>query len=210
MIELSWEHLPVRCIWLYLLVILRTHSRVNPDYILYICVNVKELFAQNTRNIWSLSDWNGTRNYNHLVPKQLSSIWSNWPNDWAELWGLICTVHLTLCCSHITYAFQSESALYICLNVMELLAPNRRDIWSLSDCKGTQNHNHLVPKQTFNHLTKLTKWFSWVESTCLCGGFDYIFLSFHIRIAEWIHTINYIFPWMSRNSLLLTRAISQL
>ena len=28
---------------------------------------------------------------------------------------------------HITYAFQSESTLYNCLNVKELLARNRRD-----------------------------------------------------------------------------------
>ena len=29
---------------------------------------------------------------------------------------------------HVMYAFQSESTLYICLNVKELLARNRRDI----------------------------------------------------------------------------------
>ena len=29
---------------------------------------------------------------------------------------------------HITYAFQSESTLYSCLNVKELLTRNRRDI----------------------------------------------------------------------------------
>ena len=35
---------------------------------------------------------------------------------------------LTVCFYHVTYAFQSESTLYICLNVRELLARNRRDI----------------------------------------------------------------------------------
>ena len=45
-----------------------------------------------------------------------------------------------------TYAFQSESTLCRCLNVKELLARNRRDIWT---------HNHLVRKRTFNHLAKL-------------------------------------------------------
>ena len=35
---------------------------------------------------------------------------------------------LTVCCSHATYAFQSESTLYSCLNVNALLARNRRDI----------------------------------------------------------------------------------
>ena len=35
---------------------------------------------------------------------------------------------LTVCCCHVTYAFQSESTLYISLNVKELLARNRRNI----------------------------------------------------------------------------------
>ena len=43
---------------------------------------------------------------------------------------------LSVCCYHFTYAFQSESTLYSCLNVKELLAQRRRDIWSLSDCFG--------------------------------------------------------------------------
>ena len=31
----------------------------------------------------------------------------------------------------------------------------RHDIWSLSDCNGTLTHNHLVRKQTLDHLAKL-------------------------------------------------------
>ena len=34
----------------------------------------------------------------------------------------------SVCSYHVTYAFQSESTLYVCLNVKELLAQNRRDI----------------------------------------------------------------------------------
>ena len=37
---------------------------------------------------------------------------------------------------HVTYAFQSESTLYSCLNVKELLTRNRCDIWCLSDNNG--------------------------------------------------------------------------
>ena len=37
---------------------------------------------------------------------------------------------------HVTYAFQSESTLYSCLNVQKHLARNRRDIWSLRDSNG--------------------------------------------------------------------------
>ena len=42
--------------------------------------------------------------------------------------------------------------LYICLNVKELLARNRCNIWSLSDCNRTRTHNHLVRKQIFCHF----------------------------------------------------------
>ena len=61
--------------------------------------------------------------------------------------------YLTICSYHVTYAFQS--LLYSCLNVKELLARNRRKIWSLSNCNWTQTHNHLVHKRTLNHWAKL-------------------------------------------------------
>ena len=38
------------------------------------------------------------------------------------------TSDLTVCSYHVTYAFQSESTLYSCLNFKELLARNRRKI----------------------------------------------------------------------------------
>ena len=44
-------------------------------------------------------------------------------------------IHLTYI---LMYAFQSESTLYSCLNVKELLARNRRDSCSLSGCNGTR------------------------------------------------------------------------
>ena len=59
---------------------------------------------------------------------------------------------LSVCSYHVTYAFQSESTLYSCLNVKEFLARSRREIGSLSDCNWTRTHNHLVHKQTLNHL----------------------------------------------------------
>ena len=71
---------------------------------------------------------------------------------------------------HATYAFQSESTLYSCVNVKELLVRSRREIWSLSDCNWTRTQNHLVRNRTFNHLAKWlgvclrTKWFwVWVQ-----------------------------------------------
>ena len=109
----------------------------------------------------SLSDSYRIRDHNHLVHK-----WTlNWPNDWAVVRVLICTVHLTVCYYHITYSFQSKSTLDICLNVKKLLTWNRHDIWSLSDCNGTRTRNHLVRKRTLNHLAKpwRTPWPNWLN-----------------------------------------------
>ena len=60
--------------------------------------------------------------------------------------------------------------LYSCLNVKELLPQIRREIWSLSGCNCTRNHNHLVHEQTLNHLTKLT------NENCLlnCSQFGFL------------------------------------
>ena len=64
---------------------------------------------------------------------------------------------LTVCYYHVRHAFQTESTLYSCLNVKELLAQNRCDIWCLSDSNGIRTQNHLVCKRTLNHLTKSAK-----------------------------------------------------
>ena len=61
---------------------------------------------------------------------------------------------LSVCSYHVTCAFQSESTLYSCLNIKELLARSRREIWSLSDCNWTRTHNHLDHKRTLNHLVE--------------------------------------------------------
>ena len=90
-----------------------------------------------------------------------------------------------VCYYHITYAFQSESTLHSCLKVRELLALNRRKIWSLSDCKWTRTHNHLVSKRTLSHLVKLVKWFSCVVSTYLHGALNCMLSSCHVHISEW-------------------------
>ena len=62
--------------------------------------------------------------------------------------------------------FQSKSTLSSCLSAKELLARNRLDIWSLSDCNGTWTHNHLVHKPTLKHLAKLASLAIWF-SVCL-------------------------------------------
>ena len=94
-----------------------------------------------------------------------------------------------LCYYHVTCAFQSISTLYSCINVKEFLAWNRRNIWSLSDYNGTLIQNLLVRKRTLNHLAKLAEWLSCVVSTYLYGAFDCMLFSCHLRVSEWIHTL---------------------
>ena len=96
---------------------------------------------------------------------------------------------MTVCSCHVTYVFQSESTIYSCLNVKELLAWSRRKIWRWSDCNCTGTQNHLVLKQTLNHLAKLAKWLSYVLSTYLYDAFDCMLFSCHVRVPEWIHTL---------------------
>ena len=112
---------------------------------------------------------------------------------------LECALIMIVCSCHVTHAFQSESTLSNCLNVKELPARSRREIWSLSDCNWTQTHNHLVPKLRLNHLAKLAKWLSCVVSTYLFSAFENMFLSYHVRVSEWVHTI---VAWMWGSSLL--------
>ena len=72
-------------------------------------------------------------------------------------------VSLTVYSYRVTYAFQSESTLYSCLNVKELLARSRREIWSLSDCNWSRTNNNLIHKRKLNHLvnwSNLAKWLS--------------------------------------------------
>ena len=104
--------------------------------------------------------------------KEHSDIERNWSNDWTVLWVLIWTVHLTLFSYHVIYAFQSESTLYTCLNVKELLARRRGKIWSLSDSNWTR---------TLNHFVKL--------GTYLYCALDCMLLKCHMRISEDIHTL---------------------
>ena len=77
----------------------------------------------------------------------------------------------------------------------------------LKDCNGIRTHNHLVRKQTLNHLVKLAQiielyceylsvWYIW-----LC-----VLLMSHTRFRVNLHSVD---VWMSRNTLLETGAISK-
>ena len=150
-----------------------------------------------------------------LVKKD-STIWPNYPNDWAVFWVLTCAVQLTVCSCHVTYAFHSESTLCSCLHVKELYAWSRRNIWNFSECIWSLTQNHFALKRTINHLVKLAKWLSCVLSTYLYGVFDCMFLWCQVRVSEWIHLVvlpeyqetpctkqaarNLKFKWMQLNS----------
>ena len=102
---------------------------------------------------------------------------------------------MTVCSYQVTYAFQSESTLYSCLNVKDLLAWNRHKIRSLSDCTWTQTHNHLVHKRTLNHFAKLAKlWLNgWVLVYKLsCCGFESS--CSHLKISNVFIYFKLIFP----------------
>ena len=64
--ELCCEHLSVRCIWLYVIVMSSMSLRLNLHSI--VCLNVKELLARSKRHIWSLND-NKIQTHNNLVCK---------------------------------------------------------------------------------------------------------------------------------------------
>ena len=66
---------------------------------------------------------------------------------------------LTVCSCHVTYAFQSESTLHSCLNVKEILARSRREIWSLNDCNWTRTQSHLVRKRTLFFILRFARFF---------------------------------------------------
>ena len=67
--------------------------------------------------------------------------------------GDICLWLYVLVMSHMHFRLNPH---YSCLNVKELFARSRHQIWKLSGCNWTWSHSHLVHKQTLNHLAKLT------------------------------------------------------
>ena len=69
MIELCCEYLPVRCMWLYVIIMSRTRFRVNLHSI--VCLNVKELLVRSRCHIWSLSKLSD----NNIVTTWILSRW---------------------------------------------------------------------------------------------------------------------------------------
>ena len=140
----------------------RTCFRMNPHCIVHWMS--RNPFVEGASNSESEVTPTGVDPKTTCFLNEHSTIWPNWPTDSAAFWVLICTVHLIVCPCHVTYVFPSESTLYSCLNVKEVLARRRREIWRWSDCHWTPSQNHLVLKWTLIHLAIRfkTKWF-WVR-----------------------------------------------
>ena len=128
-----------------------------------------------SHKIWSLSDCNCTGTHNYLVRKRTL----NYLAKLAERLNWVVSNYLnsalTVCSSHATYAFESESTFYSYLNVKELLAHNKHKIWFLSDCNWTGTDNQLVRNWTLHHSAKIAKWLSGVGNTYLQGAWTVCF-----------------------------------
>ena len=162
MIDLCSEFLSVECIWRYVLFMSRTHFRVNLHSIVAWMSRNSFLQAGGNSEEEVTSIWLEPRTTSFV--NEHSTIWRNWPNDWAVFWVFICTVHLMVYSCHVTYTFQSESTLYSFLNVKELLARSRCKLSRISDFNWTRTLNHLVSKWTLSNLAKLAKWLY----VCIC------------------------------------------
>ena len=86
--------------------------------------------------------FNNKRKKKKIIFKRWTFKGSIWSMSLVQRFWSLDTL-LTLCYYHVTYLFQSESTLYSCLNVKELPAWNKHDIWSLSGSNVIRSHNHL-------------------------------------------------------------------
>ena len=136
-----------------------------------------------------LSDCSWTQTYNHLVHKRtlnhlaklakwLSCVVSNYLYRAFDCMFLSCHVRIS-----------EWIHIYSLLDVKELLAQSRREVWSSSDCNWTRTRNHLAHKRTLNRLAKLAIWLSCVVSTYLYGAFNRRFLSCYVHVSEWTRTL---------------------
>ena len=145
----------------------------------YICGAFGCLFLSCHVRVWewfctvSFPEWEGTscskrdgiRTHNHLFRKRKLNHLAK--NEWVALWVLIFTANLTVFSDHVTYEFQSESAVYNCLNFKELFSLNRRNIWNLNDSNGIRIDNYLAPERIlYSQRDQLIK---------LCCDYKYIY-----------------------------------
>ena len=133
---------------------------------------------------------------NYFVFKNISGrvIYLSWKNIWE--WKILDCMSLSC---HVRV-----STLYSCLNIKELLAQNRHDIWSKNDCNGTQPHSLWKNVQPFSQTGQMIElWCEYVSVRCI---WLYVIMMSRTHFRVYPH---YIVSWMSRKSLLETGAISE-
>ena len=180
----TYLYCPFDCI--FLLCHVRVSEWIHTPYL----SECQEVLARNRRNIWKSSDFNWTRDQNHLIRKptlnhmlQLTK-WLSWVAS-TYLPGAFDCMFL----SCLVRVLEWIHTLYIRLNVKKLLTKSRRNIWSLNHRNGTRTDSHFVPKPTLNPLAKLTKCLRWFASTSLYSAFDCMFLSCQVRVSKWINNL---------------------
>ena len=151
-------------------------------YTIHKCPYVKEFFARNRCDIWCSNDSIGI--HNHLVRWKTLIHLAKLAKWLSGVVNTCLNMHLTVFYYHVMYAFQSESTVYSCLNVKELLSRNRHDIWRLDDSNGIRTHHQLVRKRTLNHIPKWVKWHAWIIRPICLNGWEFVYelsgCGFHI------------------------------
>ena len=103
----------------------------------------------------------------------------------------------------LCFEYLFVSCIWVYVIVISCYSKSKRGIWSLSDCNEIRTHNQLIRRPILSSLAKIAKWLSCVVSYYLYDALDWMFLSRHACISEWIHSI---FSWMLRKPLLETGA----
>ena len=98
-------------------------------------------------------------------------------------------MHLTGCSCYATYAFQSYSTLYSWLNVKEIIARKRREIWSLNEYNWTGTNNNFVCKKNTQLFRQTGQMIDLSCEYLSVRCIDCIFFSCHLRISERIQTL---------------------
>ena len=187
MIDLRCEYLSLKCTWLYLFVMPLTNFSLNPQSLVpsLLTFSLLERGAKSEVKATAIS----LEQIIILFLNRHSTNWLKARNDSAEMWVLIFTLHMTVLFFHVTYEFQVKSTIFSCVNVEHLVVRNTSENLSLSKCNKSRTHNHLGPKQTLNHLIKVTKWLSWDVSTYLYNAVHWMFLSSHVRMSGYLNNL---------------------
>ena len=121
------------------------------------------LFLSNLFFFFCLRFLNLTLDFLRLVLSFLEDELKTW-NSLRKLFWKTIFHRLYIIISHTSFRVNLHSV--VCLNVKELLAWSRRNIWGLSDSNGIWTHNQLVCKRPSGLFLKKASFAKWL-SVCL-------------------------------------------